>query len=114
MRLNRRAIDDALREPDIALAPLVYSRLEVDAAKGHRSGDRVEGGLADGNADHAANSIAKIWGAGVPPVYETPRAGTRGAVRNSRASEGRDTKARQLELDGRSIVPRIAPPLRRS
>jgi hypothetical protein len=56
-----QAIDNRAREPDIALAPLVYSRLEVDAAKGHRSGDRVEGGLADGNADHAESSVTKTW-----------------------------------------------------
>jgi hypothetical protein len=31
---------------------------------------------------------------------KTPLAGTRGAVRNSGASEGRDTKARQFELEG--------------
>jgi hypothetical protein len=37
----------------LALALVVDSRLEVDAAKGQRSGDGVKGGLSDGGADHS-------------------------------------------------------------
>ena len=45
-------VDDRAREPDLALAVVIDSRLEVDAAKGHGRGDRVEGGLGDSDADH--------------------------------------------------------------
>ena len=34
------------------MALVVDPRLEVDAAKRHGSGDRVEGGLGNGDADH--------------------------------------------------------------
>ena len=62
-------VDHRARQPDIALALVVDSRLEVDAAKGHGSGDRVEGGLSDGNADH-----------GLEVVGDAPRGKGRGAA----------------------------------
>jgi hypothetical protein len=46
-----------------ALALVVDSRLEVDAAKGHRSGDRVEGGL--GNVMRIIDGQARRLGAEV-------------------------------------------------
>jgi hypothetical protein len=43
----------------LALAPIVDSRLEVDAAKGHGPGDGVEGGLADSDADHSRRLVGE-------------------------------------------------------
>jgi len=60
----------------------------------------------------AMRIMSGIWGRlrwSNSQCTKTPRAGTRGAVRNSGASEGRDTKGRQFELDGRSIVPAATP-----
>jgi len=50
-------VDNRAWEPDIALALVVDSRLEVDAAEGHGSGDRVEGGLGDSDADHSGQLV---------------------------------------------------------
>jgi hypothetical protein len=59
--------DDGVDQPDEAFAVSVDPRLGVDPAKGHGSGDGVEGGLGNGDADHrrlAAAAADGGWGLG--------------------------------------------------
>ena len=42
-------------------AILVALRLNSDRSERQRGGDRLIGGRRDGDADHAANSVTKIW-----------------------------------------------------
>ena len=53
----------------IRLAPLVRLRLVAHAAERQGGGDRVEGGLADRNADHGGN-------VGRAPLQTSPSART--------------------------------------
>src|SRR5271165_3300204 len=48
-------VDPRLLKPDQALAVRVELWLDTRAAERERAGERLEGGLGDGDADHAAD-----------------------------------------------------------